>query len=1162
MWGLRQIFLAAGVPKDDLPFRSAGRLKPDAASSYEPPNFDSFGNIPPGQKWLDLLVQERKIVQVFGVHNDHEADKILEEWQPNKELEGWPCYLKPWLWQPFYSVHEFLFEYPDIDLERKYDPCTRMVCDRKTFLNLQPMSEHSSSHWEELKRLHICAMPVGLYFEKTGEYFDMEKSATYEEVLEKGHEVMLNNQVGCWGDVSIAVDEWWLPVYDGTEHILKKMGDGDESGSHFRALRDMPYYQEASKQRCPDKVKSDVTPLRRGQDIEVLYLDLDGKWAKVKHHENSVYFKSYWMPLVTRNKNKKTLKPFYLSQVTELESYIGSKIAFYFTFTATYISFLLLLLMTGVLFALIQGILGWYESEKLVMWNALLVVMWAALFRQRWMRKATELAYMWNVRNVEQWEPPMAEFLKRNVNLDKKPHPVTGLMEPFIPPWKRRWWYLLSIIVTGLMATLVVIGMYWNVRLRDEYAKKDTLLKLAFGIENAVSIAVMDVVFAEIAERLNWQENHRTKSSLQNSAIIKSFVFRFINGLSGLVITVFRTPEGVCDCHVDCDPVCKNSGPFDIQACNAALGEIRACIARSRQQDLVVQLTTMLVIQSLLSILFEKIIPRAVLLSRQEKKKKHNDKAEQFPQTLGCLAISAVKYEGLFHVTRTKDTYGYSVVIDDVFKPLKKYSRQYGGWWEDADGHVYRVVHDEEAHTLSIFLKDSAADDVTIADIPIHGQHQTKGKRQPETLHDPTLCTEFPITRNGFSWTSIHPTPNSFNRLEVVTPAARITLNRTQEIRNGMLSSEPTPLTLSVEDRREAGIPKDATHFMWVYGLAQKLIVENEKGEPVELIDALGIFAKHPDVLAAMHAVLFGAYLYLNEHGSIVALNSVEPSEQGLAFEKPVPWKDSFTKNLWRKGRFRPVTLSKLKAEGALWYCWLNPGEELQSKAAGQPLWMPSKSGAFIYLFGPEPKTPHHYTGALPPEPPEPHPKNRLFSVRRRQLDSTMAVILETMKPPTSEEKEFDDYTMMMLQFAYVVCFASVGPMTPFVAIITGSIELHTDLLKFLKLTQRPEAQKASGIGAWLTLLTAIIYISIPINALVVIKGYGWRSYAPDSSHDTQVIGYLGMLGVGVLVVTIIRFVVNPTAAWVVQHELRKDYEKLQEITTAAIRNDLVTKKP
>ena len=320
------------------------------------------------------------------------------------------------------------------------------------------------------------------------------------------------------------------------------------------------------------------------------------------------------------------------------------------------------------------------------------------------------------------------------------------------------------------------------------------------------------------------------------------------------------------------------------------------------------------------------------------------------------------------------------------------------------------------------------------------------------------------------------------------------------------------------------------------------------------------------EVQSALRLILFGAYAYFDEYalpqpslpqpleltrrnGDVIAILSVRPSdstEQALSFEGPKAWQPNYTRDLWRQGRFQPVTLPYFRGMGARWYCWVHPSEEIEGDIAGEPLWMvcPPGTGCFVYLFDPD--SPEKYKpGIRPKNPPQAHPHDKYFPIRRRQTDTRLTIVMETMRPAISEENEFNDYTMIMLQFSYVACFASVLPLAPLVALLTGTIELHTDILKFLKLTQRSEAMKASGIGAWLTLLTAIIYISIPLNTLIVLKGEGKREYFGDEIEDNRVLYGVLITSCVSVIMRVIMALLPTTAGWVIQHELRRDYEKL-----------------
>ena len=68
-------------------------------------------------------------------------------------------------------------------------------------------------------------------------------------------------------------------------------------------------------------------------------------------------------------------------------------------------------------------------------------------------------------------------------------------------------------------------------------------------------------------------------------------------------------------------------------------------------------------------------------------------------------------------------------------------------------------------------------------------------------------------------------------------------------------------------------------------------------------------------------------------------------------FTAPERWREGYSHNLVKAGRFRPVTSPFLRSKGARFYCWIKPGEWLESSQGDNP-WMPCVHGGFAYLFG------------------------------------------------------------------------------------------------------------------------------------------------------------------------------------------------------------------
>eukprot|EP01060_Flectonema_neradi_P039778 TRINITY_DN8894_c0_g1_i2.p1 TRINITY_DN8894_c0_g1~~TRINITY_DN8894_c0_g1_i2.p1 ORF type:complete len:3828 (+),score=464.01 TRINITY_DN8894_c0_g1_i2:1141-11484(+) len=1194
LWAVRQLLRAAGLKENELPFsRIASAMIPINAAN-RPPTMDQNGCQPPGHKWIEYLKGSEKIAHVFGVHNPTEVENVLKHWRPNFVR---PCSiftylfspLKPWHWQPFRSLTEFLFEPNEQKGVKKYDAEKDAIVSRTEFL-AEKATGHTktTADWDSLELLDSAAMVVPLFFEIDNSYYnrDLSKENQFSyldifkaEVNRAYHNFSMTQlyRVFLAGTFCLSDSfydpmakrkdfddclrhkeyfriihrfEDWAYIEKRCEHYLvlrnkftepeSKEPDKEKASSDSNTLKaaaDVDYYRA-------DNLETDGTKsLTKGSIVQVEAIHRTGKWVKVKHHEGKAYNVKYWMPLYTPDHLQEVIQPHYMEQCTALERYLGSKIAFYFAFTSMYCSYLLLLFFTGVAFTSVQIMFGFYESEKYVVWNAVVVTIWAARFRECWRRKASELASIWGVRNIESWESPSAAFLKRNSQKPTKPNPITGAMEPVFSEYQRSFRYLISVIVTAVMAAVVIFVNILNVYLRDTYGQDDLESKIGFGVENAVSINILDAIFGEIAKLLDRLENHRTISRSQASAILKNFTFRFINGFAGLLITAIRQPSKVCSCYKFCHSACSLDDPLvkDFGLCKSE-GFMDECISSHRLRDLTVQLTTLLVIQSMLSLLFEKVWPyiRLKLHERRSKDFKKKNQRETFPKTVKDFELSPFRDTSEFSL----DGHLYTIKIDGPYGNLAKTeSRQYGGIWQRCKtktnyGETFNIFEtiDLGCEARQIALSKKGEKPV-LFDVNMG----------PYTLSDKRYAWLDTEHKDKSAWYELIPVLKSdgsidYSKLEVCDREKKtFQITRIIETRTGK-TADSGKISLSSSDRSIRRIPKKASNFRWCYPLSH---FKGSVKEPNPL-------ENDTDEKRAYNLVCYGAYVYtsVNENGDCTNVDSLHAGspfegEKGLKFKAGESWDDEFTAQLWRDGRFQPVTDKEYYKSGARYYCWLRPGEELQGKKKKK--WRVSAAGCFVYLFGKEGEINNEVNIYVPEKPPPENPKNAYFCIQARQSDGRYAIQVETAKTPISEELEFNDYTMMMLQFSYVVCFASVLPLAPFVALLTGTVELHSDLYKFLKLSQRPEAKKASDIGAWLVLLSVIIYISVPINVIVMFNGYGWEAYATEGHEDSKFTAQMFVTTIGIAITLLIRRLISPTAKWVRNYTLRKDYESHRE---------------
>ena len=84
-----------------------------------------------------------------------------------------------------------------------------------------------------------------------------------------------------------------------------------------------------------------------------------------------------------------------------------------------------------------------------------------------------------------------------------------------------------------------------------------------------------------------------------------------------------------------------------------------------------------------------------------------------------------------------------------------------------------------------------------------------------------------------------------------------------------------------------------------------------------------------------------------------------------------------------------------------------------------------------------------------------------------------------------TEYEQFDDYMEMVIEFGYIVLFASAFPLAGFFSCILHVIEAKSDQYKLLHLYQKPIPAKATSIGIWQSILTTLAWCSILTNCML-----------------------------------------------------------------------------
>lgn len=170
--------------------------------------------------------------------------------------------------------------------------------------------------------------------------------------------------------------------------------------------------------------------------------------------------------------------------------------------------------------------------------------------------------------------------------------------------------------------------------------------------------------------------------------------------------------------------------------------------------------------------------------------------------------------------------------------------------------------------------------------------------------------------------------------------------------------SEPHEITLSDEAKQAAGVPHNATHFVWAYQLEAARNLNSRQAAELRDISGEAAF------------VLNGGYVYFKMAAEQAPQLDDANEEQGLnvlanalCLTGQVKFQfgrqqiveghhhSAFVSKMIEADRFHPVTVTPLLGGGARYYCWVLPGENLGT--AEEP-WKPCEDGGFMYLLGDE----------------------------------------------------------------------------------------------------------------------------------------------------------------------------------------------------------------
>jgi len=179
------------------------------------------------------------------------------------------------------------------------------------------------------------------------------------------------------------------------------------------------------------------------------------------------------------------------------------------------------------------------------------------LFLRFWERHEHRLAYQWGTYSLSPYERQKFFAIRPQFRGYLRKSPVTGLIETYYPPLRRRLKYVVSAIATtvmlGVAFTVMILSLNlqgyiqpqtnparWNddnrhpfhVRSLAVYAEKGQVFDATSSwrcmvpvVLHAVCIFTLNSIYRVVAEALTSWENHETSVNYRNSVILKRFLF-------------------------------------------------------------------------------------------------------------------------------------------------------------------------------------------------------------------------------------------------------------------------------------------------------------------------------------------------------------------------------------------------------------------------------------------------------------------------------------------------------------------------------------------------------------------------------------------------------------------------------------------------------------
>jgi hypothetical protein len=309
----------------------------------------------------------------------------------------------------------------------------------------------------------------------------------------------------------------------------------------------------------PEQVSSNLSRLLDQLNIGYRLKDGQQHTATLRHvlaKHDLAHVTPVHIPHIRNRILQQTMRSLHVP-VHEIRDYYGEEITFYFA----WMDFWTRWLVVPAFFGVITLAQRWYrgdtvDEDEYTPFYGLICFLWAILGCRFWQRQEHKLAYSWGTYAQSEYERKGCSVRPQFHGRLRK-SPITGAMETYYPPSRRRVKYVISalimVMLLGVAFCVMILSLnlqgYINPKRDPERWNNTTVHPFHYPVFSALAeenqifdaastfgswipvvlhvacIFSMNWTFRKVAQRLTDWENHETQFGHKNSLLLKRFLF-------------------------------------------------------------------------------------------------------------------------------------------------------------------------------------------------------------------------------------------------------------------------------------------------------------------------------------------------------------------------------------------------------------------------------------------------------------------------------------------------------------------------------------------------------------------------------------------------------------------------------------------------------------